>query len=160
MGRKINLPANMLDDLMLLASLHDIGKVAIGDDILSKKTKLSRKEWEIIKKHPETGYQIAKSSPQLAHIAEYILYHHEWWDGSGYPLGIRGEEIPLISRLLSLVDAYDVMNEGRIYKAPFTIFQSIEEIKKFSGTQFDPELSNIFIKILEDKIENTNTALQ
>lgn len=159
-GRKINLTASMLDDLTLLASLHDIGKVAISDNILSKKAKLSKKEWEIIKKHPETGYQIAKSSPQLAHIAEYILYHHEWWDGSGYPSGIKGAEIPLISRLLSLIDAYDVMTEGRVYKPSFTIAQSIEEIKKFSGRQFDPELADIFIKIIEDKIENTSTELQ
>lgn len=159
-GRKINLPTNMIDDLMLLASLHDIGKVAISDYILSKKTKLSKKEWEIIKKHPETGYQIAKSSPQLAHIAEYILYHHEWWDGSGYPSGIKGEGIPLISRLLSIVDAYDVMIEGRVYKPPFTIDQSIEELKKFSGRQFDPMLTNIFIKIIEDKIKNTAAELQ
>lgn len=159
-GRKINLPANMLDDLKLLASLHDIGKLAISDAILSKKAKLSKKEWEIIKKHPETGYQIAKSSPQLAHIAEYILYHHEWWDGNGYPSGIKGEEIPLMSRLLSLVDAYDVMTEGRLYKPPFTVAQSIEEIKKFSGRQFDPELADIFIKIIEDKIINSAEGLQ
>jgi diguanylate cyclase (GGDEF)-like protein/PAS domain S-box-containing protein len=159
-GRKINLPTNMLDDLILLASLHDIGKVAISNDILSKKTKLTKKEWEIFKKHPETGYQIAKSSPQLAHIAEYILFHHEWWDGSGYPKGIKGEEIPLISRLLSIADAYDVMIEGRVYKPPFTISHAIEEIKKFSGRQFDPELVNIFIKILKDKIENTDKEIQ
>jgi diguanylate cyclase (GGDEF)-like protein/PAS domain S-box-containing protein len=159
-GRKINLQANMLDDLKLLASLHDIGKLAVSDTILSKKTKLSKKEWEIIKKHPEIGYQIAKSSPQLAHIAEYILYHHEWWDGSGYPTGIKGEEIPLISRLLSLVDAYDVMSAGRSYKPPFTIFQSIDEINKFSGSQFDPELTKIFIKILEDKIKNPDKEPQ
>ena len=152
-GKKINLPSNMLDDLMLLASLHDIGKVAISDEILSKKTRLSKKEWDIIKKHPETGYQIAKSSPQLAHIAEYILYHHEWWNGSGYPSGIKGEEIPLISRLLTIVDAYDVMIEGRIYKPPFTTLQSIDELKKYSGSQFDPELTRVFIKILEDKTE-------
>jgi diguanylate cyclase (GGDEF)-like protein/PAS domain S-box-containing protein len=153
-GKKINLSENLIDDLILLASLHDIGKLGISEDILSKKTKLNQSEWEIIKKHPEIGYQIARSSPQLTHIADFILTHHERWDGSGYPKGLKGEEIPLISRIISIVDAFDVMIEGRVYKSPRTINEAIEELKRCSGTQFDPELVEIFIKILEPSIYN------
>jgi len=153
-GKKINLSENLIDDLILLASLHDIGKLGISEDILSKKTKLNQSEWEIIKKHPEIGYQIARSSPQLSHIADFILTHHERWDGSGYPKGLKGEEIPLISRIISIVDAFDVMIEGRVYKSPRTINEAIEELKRCSGTQFDPELVEIFIKILEPSIYN------
>ncbi|MCL5771877.1 MAG: diguanylate cyclase [Actinobacteria bacterium] len=153
-GKKINLSENLIDDLILLASLHDIGKLGISEDILSKKTKLNQSEWEIIKKHPEIGYQIARSSPQLSHIADFILTHHERWDGSGYPKGLKGEEIPLISRIISIVDAFDVMIEGRVYKSPRTINEAIEELKRCSGTQFDPELVEIFIRILEPSIYN------
>lgn len=148
-GKEIRLPGNLLDDLTLLASLHDIGKIAISDAILTKKAKLSEKEWEIIKKHPDVGYQIAKSSPQISHIADGILYHHEWWDGSGYPKGLSGESIPLISRIVSIVDAYDVMIEGRVYKSALSSEEAINELKRCSGIQFDPDLVKIFIKILE-----------
>lgn len=148
-GKKINLPVNLLDDLTLLASLHDIGKVGISDAILTKKTKLNNGEWDIIKRHPEVGYQIVKSSPQISHIADYILFHHERWDGTGYPRGLKGEEIPLISRIISIVDAYDVMIEGRIYKPALSINEVVEEMKRYSGSQFDPDLVKIFIDILK-----------
>jgi len=154
LGEKINLSSNLIDDLILLASLHDIGKLGISEDVLSKKTKLSQSDWEIIKKHPEIGYQIAKSSPQLSHIADFILAHHERWDGSGYPRGLKGNEIPLISRIISIVDAFDVMIEGRVYKSPRTVTEAIEELKRCSGTQFDPELVKIFIEIIEPSIYN------
>ncbi|MEQ8174523.1 MAG: PAS domain S-box protein [Syntrophomonadaceae bacterium] len=139
-GRGINLPNTELDNLKLLASLHDIGKIAVPNNILEKPGKLSRKEWETIRKHPEIGYRIAVSSPEMAPIAEAILHHHERWDGRGYPLGFKGEEIPLLSRIIAIADAYDVMVNGRPYQTPINPQKAWEEIERCAGTQFDPIL--------------------
>ncbi|MDO9580858.1 MAG: diguanylate cyclase, partial [Bacteroidales bacterium] len=100
LGKSLNLPENNLAELSLLSTLHDIGKVAIPEEILSKQGKLSKSEWKLIKKHPEIGSNITRSSPHLAHVANAILSHHEWWDGSGYPQGLKGDEIPITSRIL------------------------------------------------------------
>ena len=153
MGKAVGLLEEKLDDLRLLATLHDIGKVAILDNILNKKESLTRREWEIIKRHPEIGYRIAMSSNQLSSIAEYILTVHEHWDGSGYPQGIKGKKIPLLSRIISLVDAYIVMREDKPYRRARSKKDAIEEIKRCSGTQFDPELVDIFLKITERNLQ-------
>ncbi|MEN6391406.1 MAG: PAS domain S-box protein [Syntrophomonas sp.] len=139
-GRGINLPNTELDNLKLLASLHDIGKIAVPNNILEKPGKLSQEEWETIRKHPEIGYRIAVSSPEMAPIAEAILHHHERWDGRGYPLGFKGEEIPLLSRIIAIADAYDVMVNGRPYQTPTNPQKAWEEIERCAGTQFDPIL--------------------
>lgn len=115
LGKAIDLPVSQLDELSLISVLHDIGKVTIADNILMKKGKLTTKEWETMKKHSELGYKIARSSLQIAPIAKGILHHHEWWDGNGYPQGLNGEDIPLPSRIISIVDAYDAMINGRPY---------------------------------------------
>jgi len=112
-GMHLNLSQIELDELELLATLHDIGKVGIEDRILNKPGRLNDDEWAEMKKHPEIGYRIAMASPDLMSIAEYILYHHEHWDGTGYPQGLKGEDIPLLSRILAVVDAYDAMTEDR-----------------------------------------------
>lgn len=150
-GRQLGLSANQLDDLKLLSSLHDLGKVGINEAILTKKEKLNERDWEIIKKHPEIGYQIAKSSPQLSHISECILHHHEWWDGTGYPSGLKGEKIPLLSRIISIVDAFDVMVNGRIYKNPVSVSEALQELESSAGRQFDPGLVRLFIKIITEE---------
>ncbi len=149
LGVASGLHASDIDDLSLISALHDIGKIAIADNILLKKGKLTRKEWQTMKKHPMIGYKIALSSPQLTPIAKDILYHHEWWDGKGYPKGLKQTEIPLISRIISIVDAYDVMRRGRPYKQAMRKFEAINELKKCSGTQFDPNLIKKFIEIIE-----------
>ena len=151
LGQAIDLPQNKLDELVLLATLHDIGKITIPDDILLKKDKLTKKEWIIIKRHPEVGYNIAKSTPQLAPIAEGILSHHEWWDGTGYPQGLSGGDIPITSRIISIVDAYDAMMNGRPYKKAKNKKKSIEEIRRYAGIQFDPLLVEKFIKIIKNQ---------
>jgi HD-GYP domain-containing protein (c-di-GMP phosphodiesterase class II) len=148
-GEKLGLSQDTIDDLVLSANLHDLGKVGIDNQILSKEGKLNDEEWEMIKKHPEIGYRIALSSPNIAHIAEYILSHHEKWDGTGYPQGLKGEEIPLLSRILSIVDAYDAMTSSRPYNIVKSKKEAIKELKLFSGVQFDKEIVEVFIKILE-----------
>jgi diguanylate cyclase (GGDEF)-like protein/PAS domain S-box-containing protein len=149
LGKTLGLSASELDDLSLISVLHDIGKIAIADSILLKKGKLTRIEWQTMKKHPMIGYKIALSSPQMTPIAKDILYHHEWWDGSGYPEGLKETEIPLISRIISIVDAYDVMRMGRPYKQAMSITEAIDELTKCSGTQFDQNLIEKFIEIIK-----------
>jgi len=150
LGESIKLPVNQLDELSLLASLHDIGKVAIPETILLKEGKLTEKEWAVIKRHPEIGFNIAQSSPQIIHIAKFILACHENWDGSGYPNGLAGESIPIVSRVISIADAYDVMTSERIYKKAMSKPEAIEELKRCAGTQFDPVLVNKFIEIISN----------
>ena len=147
LGKSINLPQSKLDELVLLSTLHDIGKVAIPNSILMKKGKLNRDEWKIIRRHPEIGYNIAKSTPQIAMVAEDILAHHEWWDGSGYPQSLQGDEIPVNSCITSIVDAYDVMTMGRPYKEPISEREAKEELKRCAGTQFNPALVDQFVRI-------------
>jgi diguanylate cyclase (GGDEF)-like protein len=157
LGNSIGLYQDDIDELILLSSLHDIGKIAIADDILNKNGDLSKDEWEKIKKHPEIGYNICSSSSQLAFIAKAVLAHHEHWDGSGYPSGLKGENIPVTARIISIADSYDVMITGREYKKPLSKEEAINELKKFSGKQFDPKLINNFIEILKG---NNNTQKQ
>jgi HD-GYP domain-containing protein (c-di-GMP phosphodiesterase class II) len=148
MGNRLGLSQSLIDDLILLALLHDVGKIAIDERILLKPDKLTNEEWEIVKKHPEVGYRIALTTPELVVIAEAILVHHERWDGMGYPRGLKGNEIPLLSRIISIIDAYDTMAYGRPYKKAVSHKKALDEIKKNSGTQFDPTLVDIFINIL------------
>jgi len=148
-GRKLNLADSEFSRLDLLITLHDIGKINIAEEILTKKGPLEQKEWEIIKTHPEVGFRIAHANYELCHVAEEILAHHERWDGKGYPQGLRRDEIPLSARITAIVDAYDVMKNGRPYKQPMSKEEIVAEFKKCSGTQFDPELVNTFLPILE-----------
>ena len=148
LGRSVKLSSGQLDELALLASLHDIGKVAIPDTILAKKRKLSKKDWEIIKRHPEIGYKLALANIQIAHIAKSILSCHENWDGSGYPKGLRGESVPITSRIILIADAYVAMTAGRAYKGPIDKDKAVRELKRCAGSQFDPMLVEKFTKIV------------
>lgn len=146
-GIEIGLSDNEMEQLNLLSRLHDIGKIAISDNILMKPGKLNPEEWEEMRRHSEIGYRIAESSKDLSHISEFILHHHERWDGNGYPEGIKGEAIPLLARIVTLVDAYDVMTNVRPYKEAMTHEAALEEIKRCAGTQFDPEIAQILIDL-------------
>lgn len=152
-GKQLGLSQAELDDLQLLSKLHDIGKIGIDDHILNKPGKLSAEEWEIMKRHPEIGHRIAMTTPQLKHIAEYILYHHERWDGTGYPMGLKGNQIPIVSRILSVADAFDAMTENRVYRRALSNNDAIKEIEQNAGTQFDPEIAKLFVRILREKGE-------
>lgn len=149
-ARRFDLNQSNLDDLELFAMLHDIGKVGIDDRILNKPGKLDDEEWTIMKKHPEIGYRIAMSTPDLERIAEYILSHHERWDGHGYPRGLKGEEIPLPARILAVADTYDAMTEDRVYRKGMSREIAIEEILRNRGTQFDPDVADLFVEALQE----------
>ncbi|HNX92007.1 MAG TPA: PAS domain S-box protein [Syntrophomonas sp.] len=148
-GRALDLPDNEIDRLALLARLHDIGKIGIADEILNKPGELSTEEWLEIRKHPEIGYRIVYASHELAAIAEEILYHHERWDGSGYPEGLKAYEIPFLARILSIADAYDVLTHARSYKGSLSHDQATQEIIRCSGTQFEPELVEVFLGLFK-----------
>ncbi|MEA1974230.1 MAG: diguanylate cyclase [Bacillota bacterium] len=150
LGKKLNLFGHELDVLASLANLHDLGKITISKDILQKPGPLTDSEWEEIKRHPEAGYKIANSSPKLKDIAEGILYHHEHWDGKGYPQGLIGEEIPLLARIIAIIDSYDVMTNSRPYKEAMSKKDALEEIKRCAGSQFDPNLSKEFITMISE----------
>ncbi|AGB42449.1 diguanylate cyclase (GGDEF) domain-containing protein [Halobacteroides halobius DSM 5150] len=150
LGKKLNLAKPKLNNLSLLAKFHDLGKVAISKKILEKNKSLTEEEWGKIQEHTKIGYQIAKSSFELRHISQEILNHHEWWNGSGYPQGLKEEEIPLLARIIAIIDAYDVMIHGRTYQKPLSEQKVLKEIKKKAGIQFDPKLVEEFMKIISN----------
>lgn len=151
MGEKIGLKSKELSKLKLLARVHDLGKVGVADRILFKQEPLSSDDWKIIKQHSEKGYRIALASDELTGVAELILKHHEWWDGSGYPLGLKDGDIPLECRILSIADAYDAMTNERNYRDTKSREEAIAELRHMAGSQFDPDLVPLFILIIEDQ---------
>lgn len=151
LGRAMRLSDGDLGKLALLAVLHDIGKIAIPHTILLKPGKLTEEEWEVMKTHTEKGYRIASASKELQAIAQYILHHHERWDGGGYPGGLAGEEIPLLSRIITAVDSYDVMVHDRPYHKAMSEEEAEKELRRCAGTQFDPKLVEVFLEVLKEE---------
>lgn len=150
LGKRLGLDDEDLNNLALLAVLHDIGKIGIPLEILNKPGRLAEAEWEVIKTHAEKGYQIACSSPELESIADMILYHHERWDGKGYPQGLSGEKIPLLSRIISVVDAFDAMTNDRSYRSRMPVETAKQVLKRNAGTQFDPSIVDAYLSMLEE----------
>jgi len=148
LAKSINLPDSICADLRLFSKFHDIGKVGIPDTILFKPSKLTSEEYTIMQRHCEIGYRIAQSAPDLAPIAEWVLKHHEWWDGGGYPLGLKREEIPVECRILALADAYDAMTQDRPYRKAMGYEKALAEIRRCAGKQFDPSLTESFIEMI------------
>ncbi|HHP51260.1 MAG TPA: diguanylate cyclase [Moorella mulderi] len=151
MGEKLKLSSQRMSALLLLAKLRDIGQVSIPARILLKDTPSSPEEWELIRQHPERGYRLALACPDLTGIADLILKHHERWDGKGYPLGLKGEEIPLECRILSIADAFTAMIFARAYRNAKTIQEALEEIKEQAGVQFDPHLAEVFLEVVDQE---------
>jgi diguanylate cyclase (GGDEF)-like protein/PAS domain S-box-containing protein len=125
--------------------MHDIGKIGVPESILNKPDRLTSREWEEIKRHPETGFRILAASNEFIDISAAILEHHERWDGKGYPRGISGEAISLQARIIAVADAYDAMTSARSYKEPLKLQEAIEEIRNCAGTHFDPKIASVFI---------------
>ena len=147
-GKSLDLDEKQLDDLYWAAVMHDIGKIIIPNEILNKKEKLSDSEYKIIKEHSQIGYEIVSKSDTLKEISEYILYHHERWDGKGYPKGLKEDEIPLLSQIISVADSWHAMTSQRVYKKQLTKEEAIGELLKNRGTQFSPVVVDAFIKLI------------
>lgn len=145
LAKKLRLAAPNIAELQLLAKFHDIGKVGIADHILLKPGPLSPEEQAEMQRHCEIGYRIAQSSNELLPIAEWILKHHEWWNGEGYPVGLRNEQIPLECRILAVVDAYDAMTSDRPYRKAISHEAAVAELKRCAGTQFDAKIVKKFL---------------
>ena len=148
LGKALGLPEAALDNLRLLARFHDIGKVGIPDHILFKPGPLTPEERREMERHAEIGHRIAQVFPTLAPVADLILKHHEWYNGDGYPLNLKGEEIPVECRILAIVDAYDAMTDDRPYRKAMTAEEAVRELVRCAGTQFDPQLVQLFLEVL------------
>ncbi|MFH5836232.1 PAS domain S-box protein [Proteiniclasticum sp. C24MP] len=145
LGMAMGLKENVIEDLRLAARLHDIGKVMVSKDILQKAGKLTDKEISQIRKHSEIGYQLLKEVDDYKHLAEIVLSHHEWYNGNGYPRKLKGEEIPLLSRIIAVADSYETMTGIRGYRTSITKEEAVAELKSCAGTQFDPVIVDLFV---------------
>lgn len=152
-GALLSLSEGDLNLLQLAAELHDIGKISIDQTILTKTAPLDEEEWRKLKQHPEIGYRITQAIPELRAISDIILTHHERWDGTGYPQGLRGEQIPLMARIVTVADAFDAMTEGRPYKLAMTAGEAKDELVRLAGKQFDPEIVKLFVEQIYPSIE-------
>lgn len=159
LGQILDLPYRDIDNLELASALHDIGKISVDLSILKKHGKLSKSEWDKIKQHPEVGYRIAQAVPELRQISEIILCHHERWDGKGYPRGLAGEEIPMLARIITLVDSFDAMTDNRGYARVLSKQEAIDEIKNGAGSQYDPMIAELFVNQVLLKEEDPNCQI-
>ena len=150
-GIAMGLTEAEISKLKISGLLHDIGKIAIDNSILDKPGRLNNQEWNEIKRHSYIGYRILNNMPGMNEVAEYILYHHERLDGTGYPRGLKQEEIPLLSRIITVADAYDAMTSERKYRKVLDKNMAVEELIKNKGTQFDSHIVDVFIEKVLNK---------
>jgi HD-GYP domain-containing protein (c-di-GMP phosphodiesterase class II) len=142
-AEQLGLPRAEVDMIRLAASLHDLGKLAIPEELLQKPAELTTAEWLVVRRHPEIGHRMLESLG-VAPLADWVLHHHERWDGSGYPDGLAGDDIPLGSRIILVADAFDAMMFGRLYRRPLPREEALTEIERCAGTQFDPQVVRAF----------------
>lgn len=150
LAKTLNLPDDILEEIETAGLLHDIGKIAIPEKILCKPGKLTDEEYEIIKRHPEMGEKLVNSIEKLKLISNWLKCHHERYDGKGYPDGLSGEQIPISARIISIADTYDAMTSDRSYRKALSHDVAMDEIRRCAGSQFDPNLTEIFIGITEE----------
>ena len=146
LGAALGLAETEFERLRRLGRYHDLGKVAISMEFLNKRELLSPGEWKEIRKHAEIGGRMAQQLPELMDLAAAIRHHHECWDGSGYPDGLAGEDIPLLSRMIAIVDAFDAMQRPRSYREGKSKAEAVEELRSLAGSQFDPKLVEVFLQ--------------
>ncbi len=151
-GKELKLSKDRIQDLIIAALLHDIGKIGSSDDILKKGSRLSEAEFELMKSHPGNAVKILETIGLSQEILSSILHHHEWWDGSGYPKGLSGEEIPLFSRIIAIADTIDAMTTPRPYQQKVTLAEAREEIRRYKEKQFDPTLVDLLTTIDEKSL--------
>jgi HD-GYP domain-containing protein (c-di-GMP phosphodiesterase class II) len=147
-GKEIGLPTLELRRLALGAQMHDVGKIGVPDRILLKPAKLTEEEFAIIKQHVARGNDIARSVKALEPAAEAIYFHHERFDGAGYPSGLAGRDIPLHARIVAIADAYDAMTSGRVYQPAVSHEDAVRELRRDAGSHFDPELVDVFTQVM------------
>ena len=152
-AKELGLKEDIVKNLGLAGLMHDIGKIGINESILNKDGKLTDCEWKDIQKHPEIGYRILNSVNEFSDIANYILEHHERWDGKGYPRGLKAKEISICGRIIAIADAYDAMTNNRAYRVRMNKEEALIEIRRCSGSQFDPEIVKVFLEQVADEIE-------
>lgn len=150
---KMNLSKEKCEIIRKGALLHDIGKIGIPEHILGKEAKLTDEEYEIIKGHPTLGYNMIKHIGDFHKngVLDIVLYHHERYDGKGYPKGLKGDQIPLFARIVGIADTFDAMTTKRVYRDEFNIGYALNEIRNNKGTQFDPEIADVFLSLFEEK---------
>ncbi len=149
MARSLGLPGREIERIRVASLLHDLGKLAIPDEILSKPTELEQGEWRVVAEHPKIGQVMLEHAGALRDAATIVLHHHEWFDGRGYPHGLRGEEIPIGARIVAIVDAYEAMVAGRPYRQPISHEAALAELRRQAGRQFDPDLVEQFIHLFD-----------
>lgn len=148
MAEKLKLNKEDKNNLIYGAYMHDVGKINIPKEVLNKKMPLTNEEWELLKQHSEIGVEIVNKVHKLEGTIKIIRHHHEKFNGTGYPYGLKGEEIPYLARVLCVVDSFDAMTSNRPYNTRKTYDEAIEELKRCSGSQFDPEIANLFIEVI------------
>jgi len=153
-AKKYNLNSDQIIDIEYAALLHDIGKISIKEHILYKPTKLREDEFELVKKHPEIGYKILSTSEPLRNIANFVLLHHEWYNGMGYPYGLKGDNIPIEAQIISIADFIETSLQGRNYLERKETEDLINELKKLKNVKFKGELVDKAIEILKEKEKN------
>jgi HD-GYP domain-containing protein (c-di-GMP phosphodiesterase class II) len=146
-GREFGVPEEFLADLEVGALLHDIGKVGISENILGKPDGLTEEEFRIVRRHPELGWNVIRNLPGLERASLLVLHHHENFDGTGYPAGLKGNEIPIGARILSVIDAFDAMISARPYRSPLPLDEVLKRLEERSGIQFDPAIVQSLIRI-------------
>ena len=149
-ARRLGWSAEQLASLRIGGPLHDIGKLAVSDNVLRKEGRLDPEELDQIREHPKIGARILLRMAALREAIPYVLYHHERWDGNGYPSGKSGEEIPIEARVLAVADAFDAMTSDRPYRRALSREQALAEVERCAGTQFDPEIARVFLEVFAE----------
>ena len=158
LGREIKLNSEELYELELAALFHDIGKIGVPDSVLLKPSRLTQEEFEVMKQHPSKTAEILEGFDVFSHIAKYAKHHHERFDGRGYPDNLKGETIPLYSRIILIADTFDAMTSTRPYRKGLPYETAFLELEKYSGTQFDPKLAESFIHAMKEDQEKSESS--